>query len=372
MSNDNDNVVNLNERLQRNTVKLEIAAIEDSIDREARIKAAAKEWGCTVKALKEEIDKARKAAKETQKTDKKTAAASEGYIVNDDGDIIPCMANVAALFANNEDVRDMIYWDEVRQCPMVMHEIGEPAQHSLLVYGAAETPAYPRRFTENDANRLLKWTELQGVGFIVKIPELRQVIDLRVNVFRRNPIIEWLESLTWDGVKRVDTWLCDYLGVKPSEYSHEVSRLSMLSIIERIRHPGCKQDYSLVLQSGQGAAKGKVCRILAIADEFHTDSIDNLHSRDTMVMMGAKIIVEIAENVAARKSEVDATKQALTRQTDEFVQKYEKFVTAQKRQSTYIVTINEYEFLQDPTGNRRFWPVVVCETCDTLNRWAKA
>lgn len=57
----NDNIIDLNERLQRNTVKLEIAAIEDAIDREARIKAAAKEWDCRIKDLREEIDKVQKA-----------------------------------------------------------------------------------------------------------------------------------------------------------------------------------------------------------------------------------------------------------------------------------------------------------------------
>jgi len=40
-----------------------------------------------------------------------------------------------------------------------------------------------------------------------------------------HPVRDYLDSLAWDGVKRVDGWLTAYLNVKDSEYARAVGRI---------------------------------------------------------------------------------------------------------------------------------------------------
>ena len=141
----------------------------------------------------------------------------------------------------------------------------------------------------------------------------------------------------------------------------------VLSIVKRIISPGCQQDYSVQLIQKQGCKKSEACRVLAINEEFYTDCLHDLVSRDAAMLSMGKIIVELAEHVAATKHDANTSKAALTRRSNKFVQKYEKYATEAPRSHNFISTSNDPENLADPTGNRRWMPVDVCETREQID-----
>jgi hypothetical protein len=83
-----------------------------------------------------------------------------------------------------------------------------------------------------------------------------------------HPVREYLNSLEWDKVARLDDWLHLGFGVKKSKYTVAVGRKWLIAAVHRVRDPGCKFDTALVLEGRvQGKGKSEGLRILARRDE---------------------------------------------------------------------------------------------------------
>ena len=57
---------------------------------------------------------------------------------------------------------------------------------------------------------------------------------------------DWLKTLTWDDVPRIDTWLTRCFGAPDTTYLYAASRNFWISLIARIMRPGCQVDHMLV------------------------------------------------------------------------------------------------------------------------------
>ena len=71
-----------------------------------------------------------------------------------------------------------------------------------------------------------------------------------------HPVKEYLDALPiWDGKRRVDTLLRNYLGAEDSEYTRAVIRKTLAAAVARIYQPGSKFDSVLILNGPQGSGK---------------------------------------------------------------------------------------------------------------------
>lgn len=68
-------------------------------------------------------------------------------------------------------------------------------------------------------------------------------------------------------------------------------------------------------------------------------------------------IVEIAELSSLNKADNNTVKQIITQTSDEYRAAYARSTEKHKRHSVFFGTTNDMEYLKDPTGNRRFWPI---------------
>lgn len=178
-----------------------------------------------------------------------------------------------------------------------------------------------------------------------------------------HPVREWLNSLVWDGVPRVNTWIKDYCqGEAEEPYLSEVSRKFLLAMVKRIFEPGCQWDYVLVLEGKQGKYKSSIARALA-SDKWFMDNLPDLKDKDAMLNLQGKWLIELGELTNVKRSDHNLVKAYLVRRTDTVRPHYGRIMADVPRQSVFIGTVNEGEYLKDPTGNRRFWPVKVGE-CD--------
>jgi len=174
---------------------------------------------------------------------------------------------------------------------------------------------------------------------------------------RFHPVKDWLLTLEWDGIERINSWLKDYAGAEgPEPYLSAVSRKLLVAMIARIFKPGVKFDQLVILEGNQGAGKSTLLRKLAGNDWF-SDAPLNIGDKDAILTMQSKWLIELGELSSLNKAEVDVLKSFLSQQVDRIRAPYGKRIEEHPRQCVILGTTNNDEYLRDLTGNRRFWPI---------------
>ncbi|WP_152658279.1 virulence-associated E family protein [Oceanobacillus sp. CFH 90083] len=196
-----------------------------------------------------------------------------------------------------------------------------------------------------------KYHELKGQGVIM---------DALTYVSRKNsfhPIHDYLESFKWDGVERLDTLFIDYLGAKDSDYVRTVTRKMFMAGVRRIYEPGTKFDNILVLVGPQGCGKSSL--IAKMGGPWFSDSLKNFDSKEAGEYLQSSWVFEFAELENMKKAEVEEIKAFASKTTDMYRVAYDRVVSEFPRKCIFFGTTNNYDFLKDKTGNRRFWPVTL-------------
>lgn len=189
--------------------------------------------------------------------------------------------------------------------------------------------------------------------------------DIVIKTHARNnsyhPVKQYLASLTWDGIERLDTWLIEYGGAADNDYVRAIGRIVLVAAVRRIMRPGCKFDELLVLESKQGQFKSTALRALCPQDEWFSDDLPlNVDSKQVIERTGGKWLIEASELSGYQRSRIEHLKSFLSRQVDGPVRlAYDRLPTVGRRQFIIVGTTNAEIYLKDTTGNRRFWPVKV-------------
>jgi predicted P-loop ATPase len=212
-------------------------------------------------------------------------------------------------------------------------------------------------WSEPDDTQLTAWLQAAGI----KVRSRGAVADTVAVVARQHayhPVRDYLQALQWDGEKRLQIWLAEYLNATGSvEYLAAVGTRFLISAVARIMEPGCQADHVLVLEGRQGIGKTSAARALAKRPEWFAGNLPDIHSKDAALQLAGRWIVEIAELKAIRNSQVEATKTFITETRDTFRPPYGRRTAQFPRQCVFIATTNESEYLRDRSGNRRYWPV---------------
>lgn len=174
---------------------------------------------------------------------------------------------------------------------------------------------------------------------------------------RINEVRNYLKSLKWDGIKRVDTLLPDYLGAEDSGYTHAVMRKSLCAAVARAVTGGIKYDTMPIFIGPQGIGKSSFLAVLG--GKWFSDSLASFSGKDAAEMIQGTWINEIGELTAMTKSEQEVVKQFLSKCDDIYRVPYGKRTDKFPRRCVFFGTSNKQEILRDITGNRRFWPVDV-------------
>lgn len=181
-----------------------------------------------------------------------------------------------------------------------------------------------------------------------------------------HPIKEYLANLEWDGVERIETILIEYLGAEDNECVRTFTKKIMVAAVTRIYRPGAKFDYCVVLVGPQGVGKSYI--IKRLGKEWHSDSLITVKGKEAYEQLQGAWILEMAELTATKKVDVEAVKHFISKAEDTFRVAYGRHNETFKRQCVFFGTTNDYDFLNDPTGNRRFLPITVNGE-GTKNMW---
>jgi predicted P-loop ATPase len=132
----------------------------------------------------------------------------------------------------------------------------------------------------------------------------------------------------------------------------------MISAVARVYHPGCKADCCLILEGPQG--RGKSSALKELGGAWFTDDLPDLSTKDAPIQLLGTWILEVSELDAFSRADVSRVKAFMSRATDRFRPPFATRAEDHPRQCVFAGTTNsENGYLRDPTGGRRFWPVMV-------------
>lgn len=250
---------------------------------------------------------------------------------------------------------------------------------NLMVF-LRNLPEFGRNLRYNEFSRRVEWGGqpledhqlvdvkiiLEQHDFDVPDKDLLPAIVRHASDNGYHPVREYLSALQWDRVPRLERWLQQCLGAADTPFIRAIGRKSLIAAVARAFRPGCKVDTMLILEGPQGLKKSSAIAAL-FSEEWTAESVNlfDQHNKMVMAMMGAWC-VELAEFVAVARRDQNTVKGLISMKSDRVVLSYAKMATDHPRQCVFVGTINpdQFGYMTDATGNRRYWPVR-CTAIDT-------
>lgn len=268
-------------------------------------------------------------------------------IFTDQGQLVNCVTNVAALMALDPsitaaDVHKDIFLDRV----VISHPDRLPWPSS-------------GEWRDSDDACLRSW--LEGKQLMASKINVLDGFDTYISRRQQDSAAEAFQKLQWDGVKRLDAVLTDWMGsTDDPAYTAEVLKRCMIAEVARILHPGqVKFDCMLLLIGPQGCGKSTFAEKLAMRREWYVPLNEDVTAKDTRAKLLGHIIADMGELTSLNKSDQEANKDFISATADTFRAPYAKRPETHVRRAMLIGSTNNDTPLVDVTGNRRYLPVHV-------------
>lgn len=315
----------------------------------AMSKLAKEDYGVSGLMIKERYEEAKEVFN-TQQPAGEAITAEEidlewirGLSRDGNGRIEKTISNVTTVLEHDPLLKGRIVTDEFASCGMVL--------------GAMPWDQRPEK---------RRWTDVDYAGYYRYMETFysltgREKLDNGLLIVssqnRINDAREYLTGLKWDGVKRLDTLLIDYLGADDTPYTRAVIRKSLCAAVARAVVGGVKYDYMPIFTGPQGI--GKSTFLATLGRDWFSDSLTTFEGKEAAELIQGTWLNEIGELTAMTKQETSAVKQFLSKTHDIYRAAYGRQTSKYPRRCVFFGTSNDSEFLKDATGNRRFWPVDV-------------
>ncbi len=179
-------------------------------------------------------------------------------------------------------------------------------------------------------------------------------------VRKYDPFIEYFEGLpAWDGTT-------DYIGqlassvllMDPTEaepFANNLMRWFIGYVATAVR-PDAVNQAAIIFAGAQGIQKTRWFKSLVpskLSTYQFTGTIDP-DNKDTRIYLAECILINLDEMETLRKAEIGSLKSIMTLDRIKVRRPYASFSEDLVRRASFVGSINATEFLNDPTGNRRF------------------
>jgi hypothetical protein len=279
------------------------------------------------------------------------------------GTIKSSLHNIVLILTYAKKFAGKFAYNEFTNTPVLLQRI-ESRMLNLYVPGPSrrggDRPIQPHDLI---AVRLLlespyKKDELPGWGMKVSQIDLHNAVEAVCKMNPIHPVKDFLRSLpAWDRKPRVEQLFVRVCHTPDTPYFREVARLLMIAMVARIEQPGCKWDHAIMVEGPQGIGKSSFLKGLS-GPRWHGEiegQFENL-ARFVEAIQG-RWILEMPELVQFGKIDQNILKAMITKTEDKVRLAYRPAAETFPRQSVLVGTTNDKEYLRDPTGNRRYFPI---------------
>lgn len=251
--------------------------------------------------------------------------------------------NAAIILEHDPNLKGKIVTDEFASCGMVLGSMPWDARDEK------------RRWKDVDDAGFYRYMEtLYGITGREKLDNALLLVSSQNTI---NDVKRYLTGLTWDGRKRLEGLLPEYLGAEDNVYTRAVMRKALCAAVARAVIGGVKFDNMPIFVGPQGIGKSTFLSILG--KDWFSDSLTTFEGKEAAELIQGTWINEVGELTAFTKQETQVIKQFLSKTDDIYRAAYGRRTEKYPRRCVFFGTSNESEFLKDTTGNRRFWPVDV-------------
>jgi len=173
-----------------------------------------------------------------------------------------------------------------------------------------------------------------------------------------NPFSEYFKGLPkWDGETDYIKGLSKTVKTdKKKEFRKGLERF-MVGTIDCLLRTDSVNDVCLVFQSGQGVGKTRWMRKLLpeqFRDEYLYEGSIDTRNKDHSIYLSQYWFIHLDELETLKSNEIGAIKSYITRQRISVRKAYGRYKTNFIRRASFLGSVNEDEFLNDLTGNRRW------------------
>ena len=192
---------------------------------------------------------------------------------------------------------------------------------------------------------------------------------------RYDPITEYFDSLTWDGISRIPTLTHTLLNAEDTPLYREYLRVFFKATVMRNYEPACKFDSALVIVGPQGIGKSTIFE--ALASRIYNRKRSGAFEINDLVIKDTKQLLEQSsgcvfgiwdELTNFKKAEMTAVKSFMTKASEKARTAYAHETIEVKRRWTIVGSSNTEHFLRDDDSyERRFW-IIRCEGFKDLDK----
>ena len=261
-----------------------------------------------------------------------------GLALSSTGNPIMNEDNVARIFERTPELRRQLWHDEF--------------YNSIFIQ---DPNAGPREWTDKDTFELTMNLQREyGMSRLSDAIVRRAITVLAGRVIKNEPK-DWMGSLKWDGVPRIDNFFISHLGAVPSNYVRAASKNFWVSMVARIYDPGCIMRSMVILKSKQ--LTGKSTAFSIIGGKWYSEALENIQSNNFLQSLHGNLLIEFGDLAGMDRAEVNRIKQIISCRKDRFRAPYERHPANHLRRCVLVGSTNEDNFLRDDTGGTRFWPI---------------
>lgn len=281
------------------------------------------------------------------------------------GNIAANVTNVVLAVGSHPFLRDCFAWSEVEEKVMIMRPL--PTYDGLNPPRSAS--GYP--CTIDDKHAVYIRCMLNSVlGCNFKNSDVNDGLMTVANQRPYHPIRTYLKSLEWDGEPRLSEWLVKGFGATPSSLVASMSHMFLIAAVRRVIFRRYKFDSMLVLEGKKGIKKSSGIRAL-YGDEYFLEGVGDIRREQSAQILSGMWGVEIPEGKGFLHADAATQKAFLSQVEDTYRRAYAHHSVSIPRTVTFIMTVNDYNYMIDGVGDRRFWPVRCGETSMPDIEWIR-
>ena len=219
---------------------------------------------------------------------------------------------------------------------------------------------------DNGKTASITWLQSECHKVEMRTSNIKNFVTLLADSNQFNPVTEWIESVGWDGTPRLDAFY-DTVQEDTEKCSAKMKRIVMMrwavsAIAAAFSPNGIMARGVLVFQGVQYSGKTRWIDALAPKgmELIKTGRALNVHDKDSVKQIVSSWISELGElDATFKKSDIAALKAFITSDTDELRRPYAAAESQYARRTVFAASVNESKFLQDDTGNSRFWVIPI-------------